>query len=191
MKRSTITRALVGLALLAVALGAAAFQAKSADAQVPFVTAGGPYAGTAGYPVQFSAASNIGPVSSVYWSFGDGSSDRGFTVLKTYVAPGVYPVSVTVTNIYGQSFTASTTATIGGAAVVTAPACRYVVSATTPTWVDLTGNGSTALLGGTSTLVCSPTSTTVVVPGTVVLSPYCYTVWTQYGFFPAWVVGCR
>jgi PKD repeat protein len=191
MKRAFVTRTIAGLALLAVALGAVAFQAKSADAQVPIVTAGGPYAGTAGYPVQFSAGSNIGPVSSVFWSFGDGSSDRGFTVLKTYVAPGVYPVSVTVTNVFGQSFTASTTATIGGAPVVTTPNCQYVVAQIDPRTVDLSRPGSTTLQTRTGTVVCNPTQAAVFVPGTVVVSPYCYTVWVQYGFFPAWVVGCR
>ena len=191
MKRAFVTRAVAGLALLAVALGAVAFQAKEADAQTPFVTAGGPYVGTAGVPVQFGAASNVGPVASVHWTFGDGSSARGFTALKTFGAPGVYSVSVTVTNIVGQSFTANTTATISGVVTPLAPNCQY----TTPTFGTVLVGTQTVVVGSANdyglraTVVCNAVSP--VVPGTVVISPYCYNIWLQYGYFPAWVAGCR
>jgi hypothetical protein len=38
-------------------------------------------------------------------------------------------------------------------------------------------------------VVCN--ATPAVIPGTVVLSPFCFTFWAQYGYVPAWAIGCR
>lgn len=105
------------LAILAVAVAFVAagigFSTKGASA-APVVNTGGPYAAAAGQPIQFngSFSSGVGFVS-FFWTFGDGTSATGATPVKAYGVPGVYTVSLTVTDATGSS-TAVTTATIGG-----------------------------------------------------------------------------
>jgi len=193
MKR-VLTRVIAGLAVLAVTVGAVAFQTKSADAQVPFVTAGGPYGGTAGVPMQLNAAANVGPVSSVFWTFGDGSSDRGFTVFKAYAAPGIYPVSVTVTNIFGQSYIATTTATVVGAPVIAvAPNCRWVSQVGDTSWLDFSAGRLTSgqPVGVTTTMVCDSQPQGVYRTSTPTFIPFCSTLLIQFGFIPNLPTGCR
>ena len=43
----------------------------------------------------------IGPVSSITWDFGDGSTGSGATVSHTYAAPGTYSVTITATGSEG------------------------------------------------------------------------------------------
>jgi len=84
------------------------------------VDAGGPYSGTIGNPVFFSADVGLGgrppgTVVEVQWQFGDGATGSGENVSHTYTAPGTYSVSVTASVGPGQTATDSTAATISGA----------------------------------------------------------------------------
>lgn len=109
------------LAILAVAVAMVAagigFSTKSASA-APTVNTGGPYAAAAGQPIQFngSFSSGFGFVT-FFWTFGDGTSATGAFPVKAYAFPGVYSVSLTVSDSTGST-TAFTTATIGGFAPV-------------------------------------------------------------------------
>ncbi|HSR92043.1 MAG TPA: PKD domain-containing protein [Gemmatimonadales bacterium] len=89
--------------------------------QPPVAVANGPYTGTVGQPVQFSALGSSDPEGAWNgtWSFGDGMSYTGTfgnfssqNPQHTYTAAGGYPVTFTVTDANGAATTASTTATI-------------------------------------------------------------------------------
>lgn len=97
----------------------------SSDAAVVNVTnlaptplPGGPYAGTAGTPVAFSA--NATDASSAdtqagftyLWDFGDGTTSSQRNPSKTYATAGTFTVGLTVTDKDGASATAQTTAAI-------------------------------------------------------------------------------
>jgi PKD repeat protein len=84
------------------------------------VSAGGPYAGAVGGAIVFTAQATLNgaPVTAqaqFVWAFGDGTTGLGQSVTKTYQAPGLYTVTVTVTLNTGQTASASTAAQIGGA----------------------------------------------------------------------------
>jgi arylsulfatase A-like enzyme/PKD repeat protein len=55
-----------------------------------------------------------GTVVGYGWQFGDGATGTGMTVSHTYAAPGVYPVTLTVTDDRGATGTATTTARPAG-----------------------------------------------------------------------------
>lgn len=74
--------------------------------------AGGPYFGVTGAIIEMSAADSIGVNLSFVWDFGDGSRGEGPVVKKVYGRPGVFIVTLTVTDPDGQGATASTTATV-------------------------------------------------------------------------------
>jgi len=87
----------------------------------PVAVANGPYSGTAGQPVQFSAQGTFDPEGAWNgtWTFGDGTSYTGTfgnaasqNPAHTYSAPGTYPVTFTVIDATGATSTANTTATI-------------------------------------------------------------------------------
>lgn len=93
-----------------------------------------PGIGVAGFPVAFSGAASSEPnagatLSSYQWTFGDGSSGTGATQEHTYAAPGVYTVTLKVTDSLG--LTAQTTRSIGVAAPgrITAVALKRVKTA--------------------------------------------------------------
>ena len=101
-----------------------------ATVQPPTLQTGGPYAGTAYLPVNFSAAGSVDPLNptagtyglSFSWNFGDGLSGGGPSPVHTYQAAGNYTVSVTATTPTGGTATATTTAVIvPGTAPVGAP----------------------------------------------------------------------
>jgi len=87
----------------------------------PTAIANGPYAGTVGQSVQFSAQGSFDPEGAWNgtWTFGDGTSYTGTfgnfasqNPTHTYSAAGTYPVTFTVTDWNGVTATASTTASI-------------------------------------------------------------------------------
>ena len=100
------------MAVLAAAVFAVGITAREADAANPFVNAGGPYSSVAGGTIHFSASANAGPLVRAVWTFGDGTSAQGMAINKQYATSGAFSVTLTVTNIYGQSFTDVTTATV-------------------------------------------------------------------------------
>jgi PKD repeat protein len=67
----------------------------------PVANAGGPYFGAAGRPISFDGSlsrDNDGSIASYHWDFGDGTVAEGAQVQHTYLAPGTYPLVLTVTD---------------------------------------------------------------------------------------------
>ncbi len=63
-----------------------------------------------GVPVGFNAtgsADPIGAIVSYAWNFGDGTTGSGTTSSHAFAAPGNYPVTLIVTNTFGQTATGS------------------------------------------------------------------------------------
>ncbi len=86
----------------------------------PTANAGGPYAGQVKVPIQFSGSGTDpdGDAITFAWDFGDGSTPLttgGATPTHTYTSPGVFPVTLTVTDSLGASATSQTTATVTAA----------------------------------------------------------------------------
>jgi PKD repeat protein/uncharacterized protein YgiM (DUF1202 family) len=69
----------------------------------PTANAGGPYSGQAGSPISMAGAA-VDPSSAdqagltYVWDFGDGGQANGSSVSHTYAQPGLYPLSLTVTD---------------------------------------------------------------------------------------------
>jgi heat shock protein HslJ len=73
-----------------------------------------PAQGTAGEVIIFDASdsSPAGWLGGYTWNFGDGTNSEGVLVEHVYVAPGVYSVTLTVVDFYGQTSVDSVTITI-------------------------------------------------------------------------------
>ena len=100
-------KALAVLIVLAVMVGTSPVH-RSAPVRI----VDGPYAGVVGVPLQVDATTEIREIGGVYWEFGDGSSDRGMRATKTFEAPGVYEITVTVKDSASGPYMAATTAVI-------------------------------------------------------------------------------
>lgn len=107
-------RVLVLAFMIATAVAAVGIGVRSADAQIalPVANPGGPYTGVVGVPITMSGAASTGVNLTFSWSFGDGTTGVGPVVSKVYSAPGVYTVTLTVADAFGQVSSASTTATV-------------------------------------------------------------------------------
>ncbi|MBN1858733.1 PKD domain-containing protein, partial [Candidatus Bipolaricaulota bacterium] len=68
----------------------------------PVADAGGPYSGTVGQLLSFSAAGSTGTITSYSWSFGDGATGFGGTATHSYAVASTYTVTLTVTGPGGQ-----------------------------------------------------------------------------------------
>ncbi|MDZ4384420.1 MAG: PKD domain-containing protein, partial [Nitrospirota bacterium] len=102
----------------------------------PVSNPGGPYTfgeafanqGTWTVGLNGSGSTDDVAIESYSWTFGDGGSGTGATPSHGYGAPGVYNVSLTVTDRAGQSNTVSTTVTIlAGTPPVANPGGPYTV----------------------------------------------------------------
>ena len=84
----------------------------------PTATPGGPYAGTAGSPIAFSASAvDPSPADSAagltyLWDFGDGTTSTQQAPTHTYAVAGNYAVTLTASDKDGGTSTASTTASV-------------------------------------------------------------------------------
>ena len=90
----------------------------AAPAQPPVANTGGPYSGTTGTAIAFSAAGSSDPQSSPLsyaWTFGDGTTGTGISPTHTYATANIYTVGLTVTNGLGLNATASTQAVVTAA----------------------------------------------------------------------------
>jgi PKD repeat protein len=81
------------------------------------VDPGGPYFGTTGEAVSFSASADDpdGVIDSYAWDFGDGAMGSGETTTHTYASEGQYIVNLTVTDNSSASKSVDTSATIEAA----------------------------------------------------------------------------
>jgi RHS repeat-associated protein len=85
--------------------------------RAPMANAGGPYTGNVNAPIQFagSGADPDGDTITFFWNFGDGGTAMGSNPTHAYAAGGTYTVTITVTDAFGASTVAQTTATINAA----------------------------------------------------------------------------
>lgn len=136
---------------LAASLATIGLRAQSAAAAgSPVVNPGGPYAGLAGAPIQFSgvAVSDSGTEISYIWTFGDGDSAGGAAVIKIFMAPGTYNVALTATDGFGLTITAYTTATVGSTVVTPQPSGASTPNQLIdPATIGLCGNGIAIING--------------------------------------------
>ena len=120
-------RGLAALAVLAIAaVAAVGVNTQRADAAPPILAnSGGSYGGAVGVPIQFNGMKSIGTGLQYHWNFGDGTTGFGHIVEHTYGAPGVYQVTLTVRDVFGQASQSETTAQVAfrpGAVTVLGPA---------------------------------------------------------------------
>ena len=83
-------------------------------AQLPQAVISAPAQGTAGDVIIFdgSGSTPAGWLGGYTWNFGDGTISEGVLVEHVFIAPGVYRVSLTVVDFYGQTSETSMTITI-------------------------------------------------------------------------------
>ncbi len=113
--------------------------------QPPTAAAGGPYSGTAGYPVQFDGGSSSDPESGILtfsWDFGDGSAvGSGVDPVHTYASAGTYTVTMTATDPGLESDLDTAAATVAANQAPTASAGGpYSAASGSP--VAFSGSGS-------------------------------------------------
>lgn len=78
----------------------------------PVARTEGPYTGIAGEPITLSAENSYdddGRIVSFNWDFGDGNTGSGEIVTHTYLEPGEYTISLTVTDNDGAKANDTTT----------------------------------------------------------------------------------
>ncbi len=125
-RRFLVLGVVIGAIVAAAGVGARGTSA----APLPVSSPGGPYSGIAGIPIQFNGSGSTGINLSFAWNFGDGTVGYGVIVGHTYSVPGVYALSLTVTDVYGFSSTATTSVTVNGAVVTSvAPASCFLTTA--------------------------------------------------------------
>jgi len=81
----------------------------------PVAVINGPYEGTAGTPIDFSASGSLDPdgdALAYLWDFGDGTTGTGPNPAHTYATPGTFTVTLTVSDGRGGVSTASTAVVI-------------------------------------------------------------------------------
>ena len=109
-------------------------------------------------------------VASEQWQFGDGVSAAGSSVAHAYAAPGVYTVTLTVTDTLGNATTTTRQVTVGGPAVVAAVASPkpsaglklgpvYLLVAKQRFWLAAHGHVVSARIRNTNSFPVSGTAT--------------------------------
>jgi PKD repeat protein len=84
--------------------------------QAPIASAGGPYEGVAGAVIFFEGRGSYDPdgtITAYQWNFGDNTSSTGSAPEHAYAQPGIYVVTLTVTDNSGSTGTQTAVATIG------------------------------------------------------------------------------
>ena len=116
----------------------------------PKVTVTVPPAGEVGVAATFSAsATDISPAVQAAgftysWNFGDGGTTTGASPSHTFAAAGTYTVTVTATDEYGKTGTASGTVVIVGPPTVKAGSAFSVNAGASTTFSQATESGGTA-----------------------------------------------
>lgn len=142
----------------------------------PTASAGGPYTGDEGASVAFSAAGSSDPDGDALtyaWTFGDGTTGTGATPVHAYGDNGSYTATVTATDPYGATSSASVAVTIAnvapvisGVALPSGPVTVGGSAAVTVTFSDLGsgdthettvewGDGSATTVGGEGSIIAS------------------------------------
>jgi PKD repeat protein len=81
------------------------------DTKRPFCDTGGPYSGVMAIGVSFDGSDSFdldGTISNYQWDFGDGLTGKGLSINHVYSAKGNYTVTLTVTDIEGNTNSAKT-----------------------------------------------------------------------------------
>jgi heat shock protein HslJ/chitodextrinase len=80
----------------------------------PVAVISAPAEGEMAQPITFDASASMSEskIESYTWTFGDGTIIEGVTVQHAFIAPGIYTVTLTVIDTYGQTGTAEMTITI-------------------------------------------------------------------------------
>jgi len=114
--------------------------------QLPVADPNGPYTGVVDVAVMFDGTGSNDPdgtIQSYDWDFGDGTAGTGPQPQHAYAAPGVYDVSLTVTDDAGDtSAPATTTATIDAANQVPIADPNGPYTGTVGVPVNFDGSGS-------------------------------------------------
>ncbi len=201
MRTTIVKRGIFAVAVLAAAIFAVGVTTREADAATPFVNAGGPYSSVVGGTIHFRGSTTVGPLTSAVWTFGDGTSAQGMAVNKQYATSGVFTVTLTVTTIFGQTFSDVTTATVAPFVVPVSPNgqviqvnatsinIRGLAAAPSPiTTYPVTPNGcayGVVLVNGA--YVCA--NSTITMQTLFHTNPACYYLWLQLGYRPACAFG--
>jgi PKD repeat protein len=120
----------------------------------PTAVAGGPYTGTTGQAVSFNGAGSTDPNGSTLtyaWSFGDGSTGSGATPTHTYATAQTYSATLSVTDTYGLTGSATATVTIGNPIQPPTANAGGPYTGTAGTAITFNGSGSTDPQGQTLT----------------------------------------
>jgi len=110
---------------------------------------------SAGEPIQFEADEGLDPdetygdVLTYEWDFGDGTTDTGFTVTHIYDQPGDYVVTLTVTDVNGNSTVSKLVVSITGE--VMASESLELEDVTVDVNGAITGGGYFEMVGVTQT----------------------------------------
>lgn len=120
----------------------------------------GPYNGVMGGQIQFDGAQSSGTKSgsplAYKWDFGDGFTVTGSSPAHTYASPGIFMVTLTVTDILGASNTASTRA------VIVPPDPSILASSVDGSVATTLGNSTAFLYSGASALQTGVAPNTIV-----------------------------
>ncbi len=109
--------------------------------RAPVASAGGPYTGTVGVPVNFNGSASSDPDGDALtfaWDFGDGGTGTGATPAHAYAAAGSYNVTVRATDpdlLFGDAATTATVQDFVAANVFYAFDLNYIFPQIIPTWV--------------------------------------------------------
>jgi hypothetical protein len=105
-------------------------------------------------------------IASEQWLFGDGASVQGSSVAHTYANPGVYRVTLTVTDTLGNATTTMRQVTVGSTAPASAkPSARsklgpvYLIVAKQRFWLSTHGHVVSARIRNTNPFPVSGTAT--------------------------------
>jgi hypothetical protein len=159
-------RSLVLLMAIAAVTAFGFMRVDSVSAQAvqvaPVAHTGGPYTGNTGVPIQFNASLSSGVGLTYQWDFGDLTGATGAIVAHTYTVAGTYTVTLRVTDSFGQSSTATTTATVADGGVSTTCFFSFGSFVCTP---SLTGAATISCMQTLVGLVCTRTPANIGVTG--------------------------
>lgn len=88
-------------------------------------------------------------VTSFKWDFGDGGTASGQSVTHTFTSPGVFPVTLTITDLGGSVAFVTHSITVGQGQLPTAQIVMSPASPVVNQTVNFNGSGSTAAPGHT------------------------------------------